>query len=204
MKYLIIIVIIALIAYLLWTRTNTSLQLIEGQALLLEVNKQKVHFDTTSVEQKELAFGTVRIIQTILQEKEASLLVFERAVTDELYQFDHRSKAQLMKAAFDAKKLVEVYHVSNLAFYQLFTDDEEAINIIVHQSDDQAIRFAYGFSNTDFSKILETVATSERPMDTVLKAEAITFDDPDRAVRTRWNTPLHTIESLIIPLDSSS
>lgn len=204
MKYLIIIVIIALIAYLLWTRTNTSLQLKDGQTLLLEVNKQKVRFDTTSVEQKELAFGTVTITQTILQEKEASLLVFERAVTDELYQFDHRSKAQLMKAAFDAKRVVEVYHVGNLAFYQLFTDDEQAINIIVHQSDDQAIRLAYGFSNTDFSKILETIVISGHPTDAVLKAEGITFDDPESAVRTRWNTPLHTIESLMIPLDSSS
>ncbi len=203
MKYFIIILIIALIAYLVWIRTSTSLKL-ENGTVFLQIDRTTVKLDTTILKEEYLDLPTVMITQSVLTDDLGSLLVFERAVTDELYQFDHRSKAQLIKATFDATKVAEIYEIGNLAFYQVFTDREDVIDLIVHQSDDQAIRFVYGFSDLEFRKILKMVVPSEGQIDKAIKADVLTFDDPNSALHTKWSTPLHTIDALIIPLDSSS
>ena len=204
MKYLIIAAIIALIVFIVLTRSVSSLQLENGRTLLLKVDKHTIRLDTHSVGQKQLDFRTVTLSQTILKDKDGSLLVFEHAFTDDLYQFDHRSTQQTMKMIFDSQQVVTVYQRNNLAFYQVSLDGEDVINLIVHQSGDQVLSLAYGFGNVKFTQILKEIEPSHTAKAAKLQNSATVISNPEKAVKTKWSTVLNTIDSLIVPLDSSS
>lgn len=204
MKYLIIITLIAVIVYFITTRSTASLQMTEEGVLLLKIDKKDLRLETSLVSEKELTFRTVSVTQVLLKDEDGSLLVFERALTDLEYQFDHRSQAQLIKAIFDARKMIPVYTMNNLTFYQMITKDEAVIDIIVHHSNDQALRFVYGFSDARFKEILTMIDPSDSSFEKKLNGDVSRLETPESAIKSRWSTPLNTIGSLIIPLDSNS
>ena len=204
MKYVIIAVIIALILFMVLTRSVSSLELENGQTLLLKVDRHTIRLDTHSVEQEQLDFRTVTVLQSVLQDEEGTYFVFEHAYTDSQYQFDHRSMAQTMKTIFAAKKVSMIYQRNNLTFYQMRMDDGYVINLILHQSGDQTLNFAYGFSNAKFIQILKEIEPSSTSIEKKLEEDAIVPDSSDKSIKTRWSVLMNTIDSLIIPLDSSS
>lgn len=204
MKYWIIAVIVALILFVVLTRSVSSLKLKENQILLLKVDRHTVRMNTPAVKKKELDFRTVTVVQNLLKEKEGAFLVFEHAYTDQQYQFDHRSMGNIMKTLFAAKKSVSVYQKNNLAFYQIYLDDRDVINVIFHQSSDQALDFAYGFTNVKFLQILKEIEPSDRSSDKKLKDTAALSGHFEGSVKTKWSVLMNAIDSLIIPLDSSS
>lgn len=204
MKYLIIAVIIALILFVVLTRSVSSLKLENDQTLLLKVDRHTIRLNTLAVEKKELDFRTVTVLQSVLQDKEDAFLVFEHAYTDNLYQFDHLSMERIMKILFAAQKIVSIYQQNNLAFYQVHLDDADVINLVLHQSSDQALDFAYGFSNAKFVQILKEIEPSNRTIKKKLEDTVALPDTSERAVKTKWSVLMNTIDSLIIPIDSSS
>jgi hypothetical protein len=204
MEYLIIVAIVIVIVYFVLKQSISSLKLENGKTLLLKVKRHAIRLDTEAAEKKELRFETVAVTQSVLKDKDGSFLVFEFALTDELYQFDHHSSEQVMKMLFDAKKIIAVYERNNLVFYRLFSTGGDVINLIVHQSSSQALRFAYGFSNKKFMEILKQIAPSSGSIETKFRKRASSFGHPEEAVKTRWRTVLETIDSLIIPLEASS
>ena len=198
LKVVIIICLVALFVWYISSRDVSSLKMSDAKATVT-LNKARASINGKVTEKQSLNFKTVAIEQKIFKSGDGALLVFEHAVTDDLYQFDHATPISV-RMIFDAKEIILVFQANNLYFARLEMKNRDWLNIIFMQSEDQSLTLLYGLSDTAFIRVIEEIGGGMPERMEIVHDAAVT-KDPEHVVTTQWNTLMHTVDSLIVPID---
>ena len=203
MKTLIILIGVAAVgALFVWyvSSRDTSSLLIDEEGVVVTLNKKSYQIKGQPVKSESLNFPTLNVLQTVLRQKDGSLLVFEEAETDDMYQYDF-SAPRTLEMVFDADGINVLFQANNLYFAAVFIKDRRTINAIFRQSDEQKLTMLYGFDDTEFLDIIKTFGHTETDYGRELKYGGLVTNDQDSVVKTNWSIPLHAIDALIVPSD---
>ena len=166
------------------------------QHLTLSMDEKRVSLPATLVKQKLENYNNLYITQRVLRLDDGSLVVYEDAKTDELYEFENTT-TWITSVVFDAKKIYKVYTNSHLYAYQLLLQNNQILNLIVQQDDTQALRFIYGMSTKKLNEIVKSLDAHS------VKAyykDVVTIEDVAHALWSRWTVRKIHFTPLIVPL----
>ena len=186
---------IALLAFFGGCKT-ANLSYAQGE-LSLQVNQNHLKVNGTTLSSRNDSFGNLYLRQEIIKLKDASIVVYERANTDDLYEFN-LLPMQTIRILFDAYKINVIYFKSSFYLIQMILRDGRILNMAVEQFDDQQLSFVYGMSNVQFRNMqtqLDPQAT-QKP----LIEKVITLPAGNGAIFSRWSVRKVQFVPLITPV----
>ncbi len=164
--------------------------------LALQVDGKHLQVNGTSLGHHQNNFSSLYLRYEILQLDAGNIVVYEKARTDNRYQFNFTTM-RTIQIVFDAIEVRKVYFSSSFYILQLTLEDGRTLNTIVEQLEDQSLNLAYGMSNKQVNDLLRQLDTKAlRP----LKQNVITIQNPQSAILSRWTTRKVDFIPLIIPL----
>lgn len=186
---------IALLAVLSGCKT-ASLSYAQGE-LSLQVNQNHLKVNGTTLSSRNDSFGNLYLRQKIIKLKDGSTVVYERARTDDLYEFN-LLPMQTVRILFDAYKMNIIYSKSSFYLVQMILRDGRTLNIAVEQFDDQQLSFVYGMNNAQFRNMLTQLdpQATQKP----LIEEVTTLPVGNGAIFSRWSVRKVQFVPLITPV----
>ena len=175
---------------------TASLSYAQGE-LSLQVNQNHLTVNGTTLSSRDDSFGNLYLRQEIIKLKDASIVVYERARTDDLYEFN-LLPMQTIRILFDAYKINVIYFKSSFYLIQMILRDGRILNMAVEQFDDQQLSFVYGMNNSQLRNIqkqLDPQAT-QKP----LIEKVITLPAGNGAIFSRWSVRKVQFVPLITPV----
>jgi len=160
------------------------------------MDEKRVALPAILVKQKLENYNNLYITQRVLRLDDGSLVVYEDAKTDELYEFD-TTMAWTTSEVFDAKKIYKVYANSHLYAYQLLLPNNQILNLIVQQDDTQELRFIYGMSTKKLNEIVKSLDANSTE---AYYNDVVTIEDVNHALWSSWTVRKVHFTPLIVPL----
>lgn len=161
-------------------------------------DKQMVFYgDIVKEEYVDLSPGY--IYQYVTRQKVGTLLVYETTVLHENYRYNHGT-LRTMKIIFDARRVETIYTIRNMSFFQIELKDGWIINVIVQQSLDDQLAFAYGYAHEQFAAIMEQIKKPEDVYRKVLRPDVFVPKDPEKAILSQWKPEMLVIDIIFAPV----
>lgn len=163
----------------------------------LQVDEKHMKVNGTTLSRHTNSFGKLFLVQDIVKLKNGSIVTYERASTDDLFEFN-LTPIQTIKVIFDARNVISVYYKSSFLLLQLILNDGRVLNIAVEQFDDQRLSFVYGMSTEQFRKILKRLdpEAAKKP----LIEKVIRLPRGSGAILSRWSIQKVQLVPLITPV----
>ena len=186
---------VALLAILSGCQTS-DLSYAQGE-LSLQVNQNHLKVNGTTLSSHNDSFGNLYLRQEIIKLKDASIVVYERAKTDDLYEFN-LLPMQTIRILFDAYKINVIYFKSSFYLIQMILRDGRILNMAVEQFDDQQLSFVYGMNNAQLRNIQKQLdpQSTQKP----LTEKVITLPAGNGAIFSRWSVRKVQFVPLITPI----
>ena len=167
----------------------------KNNQLLLQIDGKHLQVDSRLINHRMNNFGTLFIDQQLLQLNEGNMVVYEKARTDDMYEF-YFPTIDTIKIVFDARYVRVVYFSSSFYIMQVILADGRPLNVIVEQLEDQSLNMVYGMTNKQINHLLDQLDSQERmPVD----QHVITLDRQQSAILSRWTTYKVNIMQLVGP-----
>ena len=164
--------------------------------LALQVDGKHLQVNGTSLGRQQDNFSSLYLAYEILQLDAGNIVVYEKARTDNRYQFNFTAM-QTIQIVFDAIEVRKIYFSSSFYILQLTLQDGRTLNTIVEQLEDQSMNLAYGMSNKQVNDLLRQLdAKALRP----LKQNVIAIQNPQAAIFSRWTMKKVDFIPLIVPV----
>ena len=141
---------IALLAILSGCKT-ADLSYAQG-VLSLQVDNNHLNVNGTTLSSRNDSFGNLYLRQNMIKLKDGSIVVYERLMTDNLYEFN-LIPLQTIHSVFDARRVISIWNKSSFYLFQLVLRDGRILNVAAEEFDDQRLTLVYGFSNTQLRNI---------------------------------------------------
>ena len=110
----------------------------KNSQLVLQVNDKHLQVDSRFINNRMNNFGTLFIDQKLLQLSEGNMVVYEKARTDDMYEFYYPT-IDTIKIVFDARYVRVVYFSSSFYIMQVILADGRPLNVIVEQLEDKSL-----------------------------------------------------------------
>ena len=191
-KYLLLFALLAILS-----GCNTSeLSYAQGK-LSLQVDNNHLKVSGTTLSSRNDSFGNLYLRQDMIKLKDGSIVVYERAKTDDQYEFN-LIPVQTIQSLFDARKVIPIYYKSSFSLLQLILIDGRVLNVVAEQLDDQQLTLIYGMSNTQLINIQKQLdpQAAQKP----LIGSVITLPQDNGAIFSRWSTRKVQFVPLITPV----
>ena len=177
-----LLITVFMLAFLIGCST-TDLSYKNNQ-LLLQVNDKHLQVDSKFINHRMNNFGTLFIDQQLLQLSEGNMVVYEKARTDDMYEF-YFPTIDTIKIVFDARYVRVVYFNSSFYIMQVILANGRPLNVIVEQLEDQSLNMVYGMTNKQINNVLSQLDSQERML---VNQYVITLDRQQSAILSRWTT----------------
>ena len=186
---------LALLAFLSGCQTS-GLSYTQG-VLSLQVDNNHLKVNGTTLSNHNDSFGNLYLRQNVIKLKDGSIVVYERAQTDNQYEFN-LIPIQTIQSLFDARKVIPIYYKSSFSLLQLILMDGRVLNVAAEQFDDQQLSLVYGMSNAQLTTIQKQLdpQAAQRP----LMEKVIALPGGRGAIYSRWSVRKVQLVPLITPL----
>ncbi|MGB5965447.1 MAG: hypothetical protein WBG65_07915 [Sulfurimonadaceae bacterium] len=176
----------------------SSLTMPNQKQIVLNYNESKINLDGKVVKNNRVNLSPAMIYQSVFQMDEGGYVVYENVDLDLDYRYSYGTE-RTIDIIFDAKRVRTHFRFNNLHFYQAELKNSQILNVLVQQSDDQTLTFVYGFSSKAFQSMIDTLKADDDTELKPLKADAMTFSDPDSAIVSQWIVEMLVIEVIFVP-----
>ncbi len=167
----------------------------KNNQLVLQLNGKQFQFDSRFINHRMENFATLFIDQQLLQLNEGNMVVYEKARTDDMYEF-YFPTIDTIKIVFDARYARVVYFSSSFYIMQVALADGRPLNVIVEQLEDQSLNMVYGMTNRQINNLLNQLGSQEKMP---VNQHVITITSQQRAIMSRWTTYKVNIMELVGP-----
>ncbi len=192
--------IMILLAMLMFSGCVTSsLKLNKNEELVLKYNSEKITLTNKIKESRFLNFKDLFVTIYKLQNEQGRILFYEKAQTEQNFEFKYGGLYTVMYVFDDRVKYEEVYRINNLRLVQLRLQDKRYLNVMIQASDTQNYTFTYGFSNEEFMDIANKIKVKEEDKILKLEDEGMVFTKESKSP-SNWNDTLVFFTPLITPL----
>ena len=188
-----LLITVFMLAFLIGCST-TDLSYKNNQ-LVLQVNGKHLQVDSKFINHRMNNFGTLFIDQQLLQLNEGNMVVYEKARTDDMYEF-YFPTIDTIKIVFDARYIRVVYFSSSFYIMQVILANGRPLNVIVEQLEDQSLNMVYGMTNKQINNVLNQLDSQERMP---VNQHVITLSHQQSAILSRWTTYKVNIMQLVGP-----
>ena len=193
--YKVVKLVTAIFMLAILTGCSTTDLSYKDNKLRLQIDGKHLQIDSRFINHRPKNFGTLFIDQQLLQLNEGNMLVYEKARTDDMYEF-YFPTIDTIKIVFDARYVRVIYFSSSFYIMQVALADGRPLNVIVEQLEDQSLNLAYGMTNKQINNLLNQLDSQERmPVD----QHVITLDRQQSAILSRWTTYKVNIMQLVGP-----
>ena len=162
----------------------------------IQLDKNHFQISGTTLMKNSSNYGKLFLNQRVLRLADNSLVVYENARTDDMYEFNMEA-VPTIKAVFDARDVRVVYFKSSFYLMQLILDDGRVLNLAADHFDDQVLSFIYGMSNAQMRRM---AGQFEPGAKIDLISPVVTFHSAKRAIISRWNSQKINFIPLITPV----
>jgi hypothetical protein len=163
--------------------------------LVLQVDGKHLQVNSILVDNRINNFGTLHINQQLLQLDDGNMVVYEKARTDDTYEF-YFPTIDTIKIVFDARYVQVVYFSSSFYVLQLILNDGRALNVIVEQLEDQSLNMVYGMTNKQINHLLRQLDVTESMP---VKQKVITLHHQKNVILSRWTIYKVNVMQLVGP-----
>ncbi len=177
---------------------TSSLSLSKEKELVLKYGTEYLHLSNEVVSLELLNFKDLYVNRYKLKDEKGETLFYETAKTDMKFEFNFGGLYTVMYVFDNSQKYESVYENNNLYLAQIKLKNASYINVIIQSSDSQNYSFAYGFSNTEFLKIANTLIEDENLKLKKLKQDTTTFHPSDKPA-SNWSDEVVFFTPLIAP-----
>lgn len=174
---------------------TSNLNYRNGQ-LSIQMSDQNLQLQGIQVKQNRENFAILFLTQSLLRLDDGSMVMYEDARTDLLYQFDPPT-TRLISVLFDAKSVARVYTNAFLYAYQLVLQDNRILNVLVSQSYEQELQMVYGMSTRKLNSMLKKLDQNAQP---AYYKNVIDLSREANPLISRWTTKKINFYPLVIPL----
>ena len=189
-----LLIVIAVWAFL--SACSTTDLAYKNNKLALQVDGKHLQVNGTSLGHHQKNFSSLYLRHEILKLDAGNIVVYEKARTDNRYQFNFTTM-RTIQIVFDAIKVRKIYFSSSFYILQLTLQNGRTLNTVVEQLEDQSLNLTYGMSNKQVNDLLRQLdAKAFRP----LKENVITIENPQSAILSRWSDKKVHFSPLIVPL----
>ncbi|MEA3419769.1 MAG: hypothetical protein U9Q90_10280 [Campylobacterota bacterium] len=169
----------------------------KNQQLTLQLDGQYLQVHGTSLNRHLDNFGNLYLTREILRMDDGSILVYENALTDDMFEFN-LMPLQTIRIVFDARQVITIYYKDSFYLLQLILQDGRVLNVAAEQQDDQNLKLLYGMSTSRFENIMRQLGVAE-VRNPIIK-RVITIHQPKDAILSRWSVKKVQFVPLITPL----
>ena len=164
--------------------------------LILQVDGKSIQMESRVVGERMENFGTLSVKQQLLRKGDGTLLVYEKARTDDRYEF-YLPTVDTIKIVFDARDIHVIYFSHSVYIMQLLLADGSVLNLMAEQLEDQSLNMVYGMSNQETNRLLGRLGAGA-----LLPSEGHTVKLAGRkgAIFSRWTTYKVSLIPLVGPL----
>jgi hypothetical protein len=167
----------------------------KNNKLVLQVDGKHLQVNSKLINQRMNNFGTLYINQQLLQLDDGNTVVYEKARTDDTYEF-YFPTIDTIRIAFDARYIKVVYFSSSFYILQLILNDGRALNVIVEQLEDQSLNMVYGMTNKQINHLLRQLDVKESMS---VNQNIITLYHQKNVILSRWTTYKVNVMQLVGP-----
>ncbi len=193
--YRVVQLLIPIVIWAFLTACSTTDLSYKNNQLVLKVDGKHLQVDSRFINNRINNFGTLFIDHQLLQLNEGNMVVYEKARTDDMYEF-YFPTIDTIQIVFDARYVRVIYLNSSFYIMQAVLADGRPLNVIVEQLEDQSLNMVYGMTNKQINNLLKQLGSQERmPVD----QPVITLDRQQSAILSRWTTYKVNIMQLVGP-----
>ena len=167
----------------------------KNNKLVLQVDGKHLQVNSKLINQRMNNFGTLYINQQLLQLDDGNTVVYEKARTDDTYEF-YFPTIDTIRIVFDARYIKVVYFSSSFYILQLILNDGRALNVIVEQLEDQSLNMVYGMTNKQINHLLRQLDVKESMS---VNQNIITLYHQKNVILSRWTTYKVNVMQLVGP-----
>jgi len=178
---------------------STSLTLQDKKDIVLTYGDKQMVFYGDIVKEEYVDLSPGYIYQYVSKQEEGDLLVYETTVLHENYRYNHGT-LRTMKIIFDARRVETIYTIRNMSFFQIELKDGRIINVIVQQSLDDQLVFAYGFAHNQFASIMQEVKKPDDVYRKALQSDVFVPQDSKKAILSQWRPEMLIIDVIFAPV----
>jgi hypothetical protein len=178
------------------TACSTSDLSYRNNALVLQIDGRSLQMESRVVGERMENFGTLSVRQQLLQKRDGTLLVYEKARTDDRYEF-YLPTVDTIRIVFDARDVHVFYFSHSVYMMQLLLADGSVLNLMAEQLEDQSLNMVYGMSNKEMNRLLGQLGTEARLPEA---GHVVRLAKGSGAVLSRWTTYKVSIIPLVGPL----
>ncbi|MEA3372165.1 MAG: hypothetical protein U9Q62_00610 [Campylobacterota bacterium] len=179
--------------------TVSTLSMPDQEKIVIAYDAKKIDIDGEVVKSNDINLQPAMIYQSVFKVEEGDCIVYETTDLDIDYRYNHGT-SRTIDIIFDAKRVKTHFTFNNLSFLQVELKNSQTVNVLVHQSNDEYLTFAYGFSTSEFQKMIDTINADGGSKVKPLKRDVITFSDPDKAIISQWRAEMLVIDVIFAPL----
>jgi len=169
--------------------------------LSLQVNKKHLQISGRPLYRHTDNFGNLYLTREMLKLDNGNLVAYERARTDQLYEFN-LPPLQTIRIVFDARDIRVVYLKSSFYLLQLILQNGSVLNMALEQFDDQRLTLVYGMPTSQMKKLFKELnpQVAVPPM----MENAVTIPPGSHLFLSHWSVPMVQLTPLITPLRYNS
>jgi len=168
----------------------------QPKSLSIQLDESQNTVQTTLLKQELENYNNLYVNKRILRLDDDSLVVYEEAITDDLFEFENTT-TWIVSEIFDAKKLYKLYSNNHLYAFQLLLPNDQILNLIAQQDDTQELKLIYGMSSKKLKQILIKLDNNVKD---VYRQDVIIIDNISDAIQTKWSVTKVHFTPLITPL----
>ncbi len=178
------------------TGCNTSSLTYQNATVNLQLDDNHFQVQGKTLHVHTDNYANIFLTQRILRLNDGSIVVYEEAKTDDLYEFNY-SAIPTIKAVFDARAVSQIYFKSSFYLLQLTLQDGSILNLAAENIDDQRLAYVYGMNTGEFRKMLKQFATDKSPIQT---QRVVSLRNDKSAIQSRWNSKKINFIPLVTPV----
>jgi len=178
------------------TACSTSDLSYRNNALVLQIDGRSLQMESRVVGERMENFGTLSVRQQLLQKRDGTLLVYEKARTDDRYEF-YLPTVDTIRIVFDARDVHVFYFSHSVYMMQLLLADGSVLNLMAEQLEDQSLNMVYGMSNKEMNRLLGQLGAEARLPEA---GHVVRLAKGNGAVLSRWTTYKVSLIPLVGPL----
>lgn len=178
------------------TACSTSDLSYRNDALVLQIEGRSLQMKSSVIGERMENFSTLIVKQQLLKNHDGTVLVYEKARTDDRYEF-YLPTVDTIKIVFDARDIHVIYLNHSVYMMQLLLTDGSVLNLMAEQLEDQSLNMVYGMSNKEMNRLLGQMGA-----EAILPEEGhvVKLDSRRGAVLSRWTTYKVSLIPLVGPL----
>ncbi len=168
----------------------------QNSAVHLQLDDEHFQVEGKTLHQYTDNYANLFLVQKLLRLKDGSIIIYEEAKTDDLYEFNY-SAIPTIKAVFDARSVTQIYFKSSFYLLQLTLQDGSILNLAAENIDDQRLAYVYGMNTGEFKKMIKKLTIQNVPLQT---QRVVTLSNDKSAIQSRWNTKKINFIPLVTPV----